>query len=69
VSDRLYIAHCIKHCASRKDGRGRWRHGDALMRQLERNGTPFLIARGTAQAAERFSAWLHDAAEKAKAKA
>ena len=63
---RAHIERCITACAAARDGRGRWRQTNALFCELERAGASPEIALATAMAAERFGAWLHSAAERAR---
>lgn len=60
------IAVCVRHCANRRDGRGRWRAAEALAFALKEDGSSAIVALTTAAAARDFGAWLHDAAERAR---
>lgn len=53
------IKRCLDHCASRRDGRGRWRAEDACADALQDMGTSPAIADACAAAARRIGAWLH----------
>ncbi len=52
------IKRCLDHCASRRDGRGRWRAEDACADALQDMGTSPAIADACAAAARRIGAWL-----------
>lgn len=52
------IERCITHCASRRDGRGRWRAEDSCADALQAIGTSPVIADACAAAARRIGAWL-----------
>lgn len=58
MTDTEAIRRCISHCASRRDGRGRWRAENTCAARLISAGTSATVADACAAAASRIGAWL-----------
>ena len=63
ASDRGLIHGCIEACAKARDGRGRWRHREALCRALLPGTTP-TIAAMVADAAQALGEFIASAGKR-----